>query len=81
MDIVRECFGSASLEVEDNLTLTSPPDPHRKASIILNIQVECCVSLHSLGGAENKTTSFPNPCRCYLHYLRSFYFLFYTHFQ
>jgi hypothetical protein len=35
-------------------------------------QVGGCVSLHPLGGAGHKTTSFPIPRRWYLHYLRSF---------
>jgi len=42
---------------------SQPPDPHRKAPLIYMLQVGCCVFLHPLGGAEHKTTSFPNLCR------------------
>jgi len=42
---------------------SQPPDPHWKSSLTCTLQVGCCVSLHPLGGAEHKTTSFPNPCR------------------
>jgi hypothetical protein len=42
---------------------SQPPDPHWKADLIFILQVGCRVSLHPLGGAEHKTTSFPIPCR------------------
>jgi hypothetical protein len=38
---------------------SQPPDPHRKTSLICTLQVGWCLSLHPLGGAEHKTTSFP----------------------
>jgi hypothetical protein len=38
------------------------------------LQMGWCVSLHLLGGAEHKTTTFPNPCQECLHYLFSYSF-------
>jgi hypothetical protein len=47
--------------------------PTGKLFIFIN-QVGCCLSLHPLGSAKHKLTSFPNPCRWCLHYLHSFSF-------
>jgi hypothetical protein len=39
---------------------SQPPDPHWITFLIFILKVGCCVSLHPLGGAEHKTTFFPN---------------------
>jgi len=57
------------------------PDPHLKTSPTFILLVGCCVPLHPLGVAEHKTTSFSNPCRYCLHYLRSVLFLLVLHYQ
>ena len=42
---------------------SQPPEPHSKITLFFILHlVGCFVSLHPLGGAEHKTTSFPNPC-------------------
>jgi hypothetical protein len=52
---------------------SQPLIPHWKAPLILFSRWDV-VSLHPLGGAEHKSTSFSNPCRSCLHYLHSFSF-------
>ena len=54
---------------------SQPPDPHWKPFLIVILQVERCVSLHPLGGAEHITTSFLNPCRGSVYI---FFFLFFS---
>ena len=41
---------------------SQPSNPTWKVFLNFVFQVGCCVSLHPLGGAQHKTTSFPNPC-------------------
>ena len=57
---------------------SQPPDPHCKVFPVFSPGGMLCASLHPLGGAEHKATSFPNPCRKCLHTLRSLTYLVQT---
>jgi len=56
---------------------SQPPDPHCSYFIL---QVTCCVSLHPLGGAELKTTSFPS-FMLVVFALSAFFFFFFKRVQ
>jgi len=43
---------------------SQPPDPTEKLLLIQFSRCGVlCLCIHWVGGAEHKTTSFPNPCR------------------
>jgi hypothetical protein len=62
-----------------SVQVSASHDPQWKTSLNLFLQLECRVSLHPLGGAEHKTTSFPtHAVSVYCVYTICILFLFFS---